>query len=95
MLVNCHKAYVRSTYVYIAYACVLFATIYNSASSTTIIQSAVDELSCCTDGIFTHVTLILQYGLADHTIIQVQTYTYCIISHAVKTRLKILKLESY
>ena len=44
---------------------------------------------------FTHVTLILQYSLADHTIIQVQTYTGCIISHAVKTRLKKLKLESY
>ena len=40
-------------HVQIVYACVLFATIYNSASSTTIIQSAVDEckvveLSCCT-----------------------------------------------
>ena len=46
------------------------------------------ELSCCTDGTFTHVTLILQYGLADHTIIQVQTYTYFIILHAVKTCLR-------
>ena len=82
------------------YACLLFTAIYNSASSTTI-QSVVDEcqvaeLSCCTDGIFTHVTLILHYGLADHTIIQTKYKHTSIesISHFVKIRLRNYNQES-